>query len=386
MTLSPVPDRPAGATPYAMRPSPGLRRPAPGSSARAAARASVFGPGHQVALLVGLGGLLVGAVLLGISVGSVNVPIADVWATVLRHLFGADPAIPVDRATDAIVWTFRVPRALLAAIVGAGLAIAGAILQAVVRNPLADPYILGVAQGGSFGAVLAIAVGTAAAGRLVLSGSAFLGAMLAMVVVLLLGRRHGRIVPTRLILAGVAIGFLFEAGTSFIQLRIAEGQSLAGVIFWLLGTVAAASWQDLGLPALVVLLATGWLMLRARPLNSLLLGEDAAAALGVDVGRMRLQLLVLASLVTAVIVAVAGGVAFVGLMIPHVARMLVGPDHRRMLPVTVLVGALFLELVDIAARTVAAPLELPLSVITAAIGAPFFLWLLWRTDRATGVA
>lgn len=388
MTATPVPgDGSTSPVPYVMRPSPGLRRAGSGGApSRPAGRTSLFGPDRQALLLVGLTILLVVAVLVGISVGSVNVPVGDVWSTIWRHLFGADPAVPVDKATDAIVWTFRVPRALLAAIVGAGLAIAGAILQAVVRNPLADPYILGVAQGGSFGAVIAIAVGTAAAGRLVLSGSAFLGAMLAMVAVLLLGRRHGRIVPTRLVLAGVAIGFLFEAGTSFIQLRIADGQSLAGVIFWLLGTVAAASWQDLGLPAFVVLATTGWLMLRARPLNALLLGEDAAAALGVDVGRMRLQLLVLASLVTAVIVAVAGGVAFVGLMIPHVARMLVGPDHRRMLPVTVLVGALFLELVDIAARTVAAPLELPLSVITAAIGAPFFLWLMWRTDRAAGIA
>ena len=388
MTLAPPPgDRAPAPAPMSMRPSPGLRRPIAGTApARPAGRASLVAPAHQPALLLGLSGLLIVSLLVGVSVGSVSVPLTDVWSTIWRHLFGADPAIPVDRATDAIVWTFRVPRALLAAIVGAGLAIAGAILQAVVRNPLADPYILGVAQGGSFGAVLAIAAGTAAVGRLALSGSAFLGAMLAMLVVLLLGRRHGRIVPTRLILAGVAIGFLFEAGTSFIQLRITEGQSLAGVIFWLLGTVAAASWQDLRLPALVVIATTIWLTLKARPLNSLLLGEDAAAALGVDVGRMRLQLLVLASLVTAVIVAVAGGVAFVGLMIPHVARMLVGPDHRRMLPVTVLVGAIFLELVDITARTIAAPLELPLSVITAAIGAPFFIWLLWRTDRAAGVA
>ncbi|MFN8623536.1 MAG: iron ABC transporter permease [Chloroflexota bacterium] len=333
------------------------------------------------ALLVGL----VASVLAGLALGSVGVPIGDVWATIWHHVTGADVGT-IDRATDTIVWTFRTPRALLAAVVGAGLAVAGAILQGVVRNPLADPYILGVSEGGAFGAVLAIAVGTAAVGRIALSLSAFAGAMLAMGVVLILGRRGGRIVPTRLVLAGVALGYLFSAGTAFLQLRIANGQSLAGVIFWLLGTVAAASWDDLGIPTVVVLASSVWLVLKARALNALLLGEDAATSLGEDVGRLRLQLLAVASLLTAVVVAVAGVIGFVGLMIPHVARMLVGPDHRRMLPVTILLGAVFLELVDIAARTVASPLELPLSVITAAIGAPFFLWLLWRSDRAVGVA
>lgn len=326
---------------------------------------------------------LVGSLLLAVSVGSVPVPVGDVWAVVGRHVQGlftqTGPA--PDESLDAIVWTFRVPRALLAAVVGAGLAVAGTALQAVVRNPLADPYVLGVVNGASFGAVLALTVGTAALGKTLLSVAAFAGGLVSLLVVLVFGRRGGRVSPVRLVLAGVAVGYVFSAATSYLELRMSDGNSLAGVVFWLLGTVAAAAWSDLGVPSLVVLLACGWLLLQARPLNALLAGDDAAVALGVPVSRFRLQLVVVASLLTGAAVAVAGGVGFVGLMVPHVARMLVGADHRRMLPVAVLLGAVFLTLSDVAARTLARPLELPLSVVTAAIGGPFFLWLMTRQER-----
>ena len=336
---------------------------------------------HAVLLLA-----LVGALLLAVSVGSVAVPVGDVWTVVGHHVRGlfTDPGPVPDESLDAIVWTFRVPRALLAAVVGAGLAVAGTALQAVVRNPLADPYVLGVVNGASFGAVLAITAGTAALGKTAVSGAAFVGGLASMLVVLVFGRRGGRVSPVRLVLAGVAVGYVFSAATSYLELRMSDGNSLAGVLFWLLGTVAAAAWSDLGVPSLVVLLSCGWLLLQARPLNALLAGDDAAVALGVSVSRFRLQLVVVASLLTGAVVAVAGGVGFVGLMVPHVARMLVGADHRRMLPVSVLLGAVFLTLADIAARTLARPLELPLSVVTAAIGGPFFLWLMTRGERGVG--
>lgn len=327
---------------------------------------------------------LVACVLLGITVGSVRYPVEDVWGVVVHHVFGV--GAPPDPTVDAIVWSFRVPRALLTVVIGAGLAVAGTALQAVVRNPLADPYVLGVMNGASFGAVLLLATATAAVGKAGLSIAAFAGALVAMGLVLVFGRRAGRVSPTRLVLAGVAIGYVFSAATSFVELRIAEGQSLAGVIFWLLGTVAAAAWSDLGIPSVVVALSTGYLLLQGRRLNALLAGDDAAVALGVSVQRLRLELVIVSSLLTGAVVAVAGGVGFVGLMVPHVARLLVGSDHRRMLPVTVLLGAVFLVLADTAARTLASPLELPLSVVTAAIGGPFFLWLMRRTDRVAGVA
>lgn len=335
-----------------------------------------YGP-FVVSLVV----LLAASIIIGISVGSVNIPLDIVWRVIADHVIWFADVEPADRINNGIIWEFRVPRALLGAVVGAALAVAGVILQAVIRNPLADPYILGVVQGGSFGAVLAIAGFTAAAGKEVLSGAAFAGAMVSLILVLFLGRRHGRLVSTRLVLSGVAIGYLFSAGTSYIELQIAEGNSLAGVLFWLLGTVAAASWEDLGIPTIAVMLSMVWLLLQARPLNALLAGEETAASLGVDVSRLRFQLLTVTAVLTGAVVAVAGGVGFVGLMVPHTARLLVGPDHRRLLPVAALTGASFLVLVDIGARVLARPVELPLSVITAAIGAPFFLWLMRRSEH-----
>jgi iron complex transport system permease protein len=349
-------------------------------------RSSLVGRRGYPFLVAGLILALLVSALVGVSVGSVPVPLRTSWGVVADHLAFWRHAVPADRMDDAIIWTFRTPRALLAIVVGAGLAIAGTALQALVRNALADPYVLGVAQGASFGAVLVIAIGTAAAGRALMSVSAFAGAVVCLVACLVLGRRRGRVVPTRLVLAGVAIGYLFTAATGYVELRITEGESLAGVLFWLLGTVSTASWGDLGIPTVVVVACTAWLLLQARGLNALLAGEESAVALGVDVARFRAQLLVVSSLLTGAVVAVAGGVAFVGLVIPHVARMLVGVDHRRMLPVALLVGGIFLNVVDIVARTAAAPLELPLSIITAAVGAPFFLWLMRSTDTGGGAS
>ena len=350
--------------------------------------AALIPPRAYPLVLIALTVLLVLAVLLAISVGSVHLPLRTVWSVVLDHLLGGlhDGNPAVDRRDDAIIWNFRAPRALLAVVVGAGLSIAGAALQVLVRNPLADPYLLGVVQGGSLGAVLAIGLGSAAIGKAALSGAAFLGAMSCLLLVLLFGRRHGAVSTGRLVLAGLAVGYVFQAATSFVQLRLTDGEGLAGVVFWLLGTVAAASWSDLGIPSALVLITTVWLMVQARPMNALLMGDDSATALGIRVSRFRLQLAIASSVLTAGVVAVAGGVGFVGLMIPHTARLLVGADHRRLLPVTALGGGLFLVVVDIVARTAASPLELPLSVITAAVGAPLFLWLMGRNDRTPGVA
>ncbi|MBL8929625.1 MAG: iron ABC transporter permease [Kineosporiaceae bacterium] len=354
--------------------------------ARRASRAHLIPRRLYPVFLVVLTAALVLTVLAAISVGSVSLPLGTVWAVMLDRSLGIDTGVQIDPRDSAIIWNFRAPRALLGVVVGAALAVAGAALQALVRNPLADPYVLGVVQGGSLGAVLVLALGTAAIGKLALSGVAFVGATLALLLVLVFSRRRGRVSPARLILAGVAVGYVFQAATSFIQLRMIDGQSMAGVVFWLLGTLAAASWRDLGVPTVVMLACSAWLLAQYRTLNALLMGEDAAVALGVKVSSFRLQLAVVASVLTASVVAIAGGIGFVGLMIPHTARLLVGADHRRLLPVTALGGALFLVLVDLVGRVVMRPLEIPLSVITAAIGGPVFLWLMNRSERTPGVS
>lgn len=334
-----------------------------------------------------LGGLALATpvvLVLAVGLGAVWVPPGDVVRSVLGHLGPADPA-GVAPVVDQIVWQVRVPRVLLAFVVGAGLAVAGAVLQAVVGNPLAEPYVLGVSAGASLAAVAVITLGGVGGGGLLavlgVPGAAFLGALLTLAAVVALGRRAGRLDPARLLLAGVALSYLLQAATSYLQLRSAPNQ-LAAVLFWLLGTVSGADWGDLALPAALVLGATGWLVLQGRALNALAAGDDVAAALGIAPSRLRLQLLVVAAALTAVVISVAGGVGFVGLVAPHVVRLLVGPEHRRLLPATALLGGVFLVLADLAGRLVAAPLELPLNVVTALAGVPFFLWLLRRSGGA----
>ena len=312
----------------------------------------------------------------GVAIGSVTVPLRDVVDVVLDRLWPW--YVAGERGVnDQIIWDIRTPRALLGFVVGAALSVTGAVLQALVRNPLADPYILGVAAGASLGAVTVLVLGTGAAAGLGVSGAAFAGALLALLAVFVLGRQGETLVPTKLILAGVALSYVLHSVTSYLQI-IAEPNRIQGVLVWLLGTLTLAGWGDLGLPAIVTVLSTGWLLVRARPLNALLMGDEAAASLGVDLRRFRTELLVVSSLLVAVVVAVSGSIGFVGLMIPHIVRMLVGSDHRRLLPAAAILGGSYLVWVDILARSIRRPAEVPLSIITAAIGGPFFLWLMRR--------
>lgn len=313
-----------------------------------------------------------------------TVPVDRTWHIIVGHLLPgmAGPAgSPVE---DQIIWEFRLPRALLAIMIGSTLALAGAVLQALVRNPLAEPFLLGVSQGASFGAVLVLVLGSLTLSGLVLSAAAFGGALLATALVYLTAQRSGRITPSRLILAGVALAFLFQALYSYVLQKADSGRSAQAIMFWLLGSLGGARWEVLAVPAVVLGAGLLVLLVQYRPLNALVAGDETAISLGVDVNRFRIALFVLTSLLVGVVVAVSGAIAFVGLIIPHAARLIVGADHRRVLPVTALLGAIFLQLVDIVARTVNAPTELPLSIVTAVVGVPFFLWLLRRRtlDRA----
>lgn len=319
---------------------------------------------------------LLGACVLGVTQGSVFLPLGDVWAVILNKL-GLAPAGPDLNVT--IVWEYRIPRVLAAALVGAGLTVSGIALQGLVRNPLADPYVIGVSSGASFGAVLVMVVGSSALFGLGVPAAAFAGSIIVLFLVVLLAQRGGSFSDSRLILAGVAIGYLASAGTSFVQLQAEPGR-LSGILFWTLGSVSGARWSSLLVPAVAIVACTLLLLTRARTLNALALGDDAAIAVGVDVRRERMVLLVVAALCTAVTVSLAGGIGFVGLIVPHAARLLVGADHRRLLPAGLLLGAAFLVLVDLVARTIASPVEFPLTIFTAVVGVPFFLFLMLR-DR-----
>lgn len=311
--------------------------------------------------------------VLAVSIGSVSLEPSVVVNTVVSNL--TQNLESVDPLDQKIVWELRVPRVLLAGIVGAGLSLAGAALQGLLRNPLADPYIIGISSGASLGAVLVMTAGTAGLLGLTTSGAAFIGAIAILVLVFAFAQRSGSFTDTRLVLSGVALGYVAMAGTSFLQLQAEPGE-IRGVLFWMMGSVAGARWDTLLVPTIAVVVTGGWLLSQARGLNALALGDDDAIAVGVDLRRFRLGLLLTSAVLTAVAVSVAGGVGFVGLIIPHVMRLLVGADYRRLLPVTAIAGAVFLIAVDLIARTIGSPNEYPLTIFTALIGGPFFLWLM----------
>ncbi|MGW6915109.1 FecCD family ABC transporter permease [Kitasatospora sp. NPDC054939] len=331
--------------------------------------------------LAALGALLLLSLTAGLAIGSVPVPAGEVWGIVTRAL-GADWVEPSwSRARETIVLEVRAPRVLLGAVTGAGLAVVGTALQALVRNPLAEPYLLGVSSGASLGAVAVIVFGVGLLGPLSLSAAAFTGALLTLLLVYATARAGGRITPVRLVLAGVACAAVLTAVTDLLLLTADRGNEARAVLAWTLGGIGGVQWATLWLPGAALLLGTGVLLLQARSLNLLLAGEESATTLGLDVARFRARMFVLLSLVTGVLVAAAGPIGFIGLILPHVVRLFVGGDHRRVLPAAALSGAVFLVWADIAARTVAAPTEIPVGILTALCGGPFFLWLLRRDAR-----
>ncbi|XKH54531.1 iron ABC transporter permease [Citricoccus nitrophenolicus] len=336
-------------------------------------------------LVPGLAVALVAVIVLSASIGTITVTLADAVKIIAGHLVPGMPWMSdgsLSTVQDSAVWQFRLPRTLLAAMTGAALALAGALMQAVVHNSLAEPYILGVSAGAGVGAVSSIVLGMGLSG-FGIGVCAFAGALVATAAVYFLARKGGRIAPQRLILAGVALGSLFSAITSYLTIST-DAQNVFSIMFFLLGSVSAATLHHLILPAIALTAVGLFAGFRARALNALLVGDDAASSLGINVNRLRTGILIAAALLTGSVVAVSGGIGFVGLIIPHTARIIVGADHRKMLPVAVLGGAAFLATCDLLARTLAAPSEVPLGVLTALIGAPFFLWLL-RRDRADSV-
>lgn len=317
-----------------------------------------------------------------VTVGPVDLDALTVLRIVGHHALGVPSTVTWDASTDSIVWLVRAPRVLLAALVGALLALAGVALQALTRNVLAEPYLLGVSSGASTGAALTILFGVGiGTGSAALTGSAFLGALVASAMVFVLARDQGRVTSIRLVLAGVAVGYVLSAATSFLVFASDTPEGARAVLFWLLGSLARASWATVVVAALalVALLAVlGWL---ARSLDALSIGEETAHALGARPSRVRVVTLVAVAVAVGAAVAVSGGIGFVGLVVPHVARLCVGTVHRVLLPVSALIGAVFLVWADVVARTLLAPQELPIGIVTAVVGAPFLFVLVRRVQR-----
>lgn len=311
-----------------------------------------------------------------LAFGSESLPLSGVWDVLQARMTGS---VADNRIYDTIVWDLRAPRVLMAIIVGAGLAVAGAAMQTLVRNPLADPYLLGISAGAGVGATLVIMFGALAAlGVWALSLGALTGALIATLLVFGVSMAQGGLTPLRLILTGVVMAAAFSSVSSFLVFFSDNREATQSVMFWMLGSVAGSTWSQLLPSVLVVVAAVVALLLVHSWLDALGDGPEVAAALGVPVRGLRIALFIGSSILVGVLVAVSGGIGFIGLIIPHLARILVGSRHRLMLPVAALGGALFLLWVDVASRTLVRPQELPLGVMTGMIGAPIFLFLLGR--------
>lgn len=321
--------------------------------------------------------VLVASTAIAMTIGPSSLNPGDVIGSIVARLTGAESDLT--RIQEGIIWDLRLPRSLVAALAGAGLAMCGVILQSLLRNPLADPYILGISSGASTGAVLIVVLGVGA-GAFGLASGAFIGAVVAFAFVLVLAFAAGGSTE-RVILAGVAATQLFSAATSFIVYTAADAEQTRGVLFWLLGSLANIRWIDVVLCAGVVVVGLVLCLAHTTSLDAFTFGQEAAAALGVNVTRTRLLLFTVTALVAATIVSSAGAIGFVGLVLPHAARAVVGVRHRLLIPTAALMGAVLLVWIDAGARTVIAPQELPIGIATALIGVPAFVLLLLRQGR-----
>jgi iron complex transport system permease protein len=329
----------------------------------------IFGLGLAVALLL--------SITVAVTIGPAEIRFDEVWRSIGSH-WGVGVS-PLTELRDGIVWQLRLPRVLTAAAVGAGLALSGAVMQAITRNPLADPYLLGLSSGAALGAVSVLLLGAA----VLLPIAAFVGALIALTLTLLLAGSLGAITPSRTVLAGIAVSALASAITSFVILWSVTGDSYREVLSWLLGSLSGARWPAVAITLTAIIVIGVPVMLTGRLLDSFAFGDMQAASLGVNVSATRWGLLAASALVTGAMVSVSGSIGFVGLILPHAVRLLVGPGHRALLPLSALLGAVFLVWADTLARTLFDPREIPVGIVTAMIGAPIFALLLTRRKSST---
>ena len=338
---------------------------------------------HTLAACLVLLGLLLLSIILGIGLGPVSISFSDVYRVMFHRLSGiftgqAGSLPDIRESTQNIVWFLRAPRVLLGALIGAALTLSGVGMQAFTKNPLAEPYVLGISSGASLGAVLAMLLGVSVPvlGKLSVSMGAFVGALVSILLVYLLAKSRGSVAPIRLILVGVAVSAMFQAFTNYIVYTAPDDAAVREATFWMLGGLGSSEWEDLPLLLCLVPLAFLLMLALSKSLNAMMMGDSSAITLGVNLNAVRNLLIVVTALLTASSVAVSGCIGFVGLVIPHMVRSVVGPDHRKLIPISTLTGAIFLIWVDVGARMIKPPAELPIGILTAFLGAPLFLWMI----------
>lgn len=333
-------------------------------------------------IYIGLIAILFFLILLSITQGTIginNKKILDIF----YYKLGLNIEVYWTKVEELIIWDFRLPRTILACLVGAGLAVSGVAMQASVKNPLADPYILGISAGASAGATTVIAADIFdITSEYSVSMGAFIGALLSMLLLFLLNRNNKDSV--RLLLSGCVISILCSSITSIIMFFAKDKEKISSVTFWLMGSIADANWSMIPIVFIVVFVGIMILFLYNRQLNAMLLGEETAHTLGVNVSKLRWNLVVLVAMIVGAIVAFCGMIGFVGFVIPHIVRSIFGSNHKVVIPISAYIGSIFLLLCDIIARIVIVPEELPIGIITSLIGAPFFIYILERKKYAFG--
>ena len=335
---------------------------------------------------LGLIALLIVALFWALSIGTVKLPLVNIYNTVVEQLFSGQPIEGVDRGpVHDIVWLLRLPRLVLAALVGMGLSVCGVIMQAVVKNPLADPYILGISSGASLGATAAILLGIGVAlGENFVGIAAFIGAFAMSLGVLFISNLGGRSNSVKLLLAGMALSAVCGAFSSFIVYFANNKEGMQTIAYWMMGSFAGAKWETLAVIGPIVVLAVMFFWTQSRMLNLMLLGDESALTLGTDLHIYRQIYLLVSSLIVGFVVYAAGMVGFVGLVVPHVIRMLVGTDHKKLIPVSALTGAVFLVIADALCRVIIPRTELPIGILISLIGAPCFVYLMIKKTYGFG--
>lgn len=321
-----------------------------------------------------------------VSIGSAEISFIDVWRIIFSRINQRIDVSDIRPGIQNIVIYLRIPRALLGMVVGASLAVSGIAMQAFTKNPLSEPYVLGISSGASVGAVLSIvsALVLPWGTRLTIPVGSFCGAMASILIVCTLSGTSGEITPMRLILVGVAVSAICSAVTDFIVYTAPQDAQVREATFWMLGGLGNASWRELPIPSLALVPSMMVMIFLARPLNAMMMGDDAAITLGVNIERVRMILIVLTALLTACSVMVSGCIGFIGLIVPHLVRSIVGADHVKLIPVSCIFGGLFMLWADAAARVVCAPAELPVGILTAMLGGPLFLWMIHTRKYSFG--
>lgn len=330
--------------------------------------------------------ILLISMTLAVSIGPVKVSFTDVWSVILAKINILNmESLGIDLNIQNIVLKLRLPRVILGAIVGGGLALSGVSMQAFTKNPLADPYVLGISSGASAGAVLAVLTSVFSVfGTFSIPIGAFIGALTSIILVYTLAKSKDGVLPIRLILVGVAISSLFSALTNYLVFNADNEVGIRNATFWMMGGLAGTKWIYLAVPGIVLLLSLIIMLIYSNSLNAMLMGENTAIVLGIDVKKVKNIIIIVSALLTGSVVAVSGSIGFVGLIIPHVVRSFVGSNHTKVIPVSVLFGAIFLVWADVLARIIVSPSDLPIGIITALFGAPFFIWLVKKNNYSFG--